>query len=298
MKTQRFIIKIVVGVTAVFVLSNLSGCGSSQSIVSSWNKQEIKIDGDPSEWLSIMKQIPDKKVSVGFRNDDKFLYLCLMTEDRTKIFQLLRGGFVVWFETESSEYKTYGVRYPLPIDFSKQTPMNREAGIKEPGEMDKNLGQREDLEKLIQIFFQRQNELEVINKDKFPLTALSLPNKEGTEAKFGVYREMLVYELKVPLAVGGDYSFSAGAIPGDNLKIRFETESLAARSMGEAGESGERGQGPGGMPPSGGGGMRGGGMRGGGRSGGGRAGGMGGGLSSGNIDLSVEIKLAAQQINK
>jgi hypothetical protein len=297
MNTQRFIMKIVVFFTAAFVLCILSGCSSSQSIVSTWNKQEIKIDGDPSEWLPIMQQIPDKKVSVGFRNDDKFLYLCLMTEDRSKIFQLLRSGFVVWFETESKEYKTYGVRYPLPVDFSEQTPRNREAGINGPREMNKDLGQMEDLEKLIQTFFQKQNELEVVNKDKFPLTALSLPNKEGTEAKFGVYRGMLVYELKVPLAVGGDYSFSAGAVPGDNLKIRFETEPLAVKPTGE---QGERGKGPGGGAPPGGG-PGGGGMRGGGgRSGGGRPGGMGGGPFSGagGIDLSVEIKLAAQQINK
>ena len=308
MKAKHLIKKISVFITAVFIISNLSGCSSSKSLMSSWQNKEIKIDGNPAEWLPVMQQIPDKKVSVGFKNDSKFLYLCFMTEDRAKIYQIMRNGFVVWYETESNEYKTYGVRYPLPINFSEQKSMGKEgeqrqggerekaagndmgAGLGEQAEGGKDLGQRENLDKFFQNFFQKQNEIEVIDKDRFPLTALSLPNKEGTEAKFGTWKGMLVYELKVPLAVGGDYSFSAGAVPGDNLKVRFETETLSARSMGEQGESGgQRGQRPGGGM---GGGMRGGGMRGGGM----RGGGMGGGSSSGNgsIDFTVEIKLTAQ----
>ena len=51
-----------------------AGCSSVKETTSNWRNNEIKIDGDISDWQNTLQSISDKKFAVGFKNDDKFLY--------------------------------------------------------------------------------------------------------------------------------------------------------------------------------------------------------------------------------
>ncbi|OGU98055.1 MAG: hypothetical protein A3J84_06245 [Ignavibacteria bacterium RIFOXYA2_FULL_37_17] len=224
----------------------ISGCGSVKETTSVWKDNEIKIDGDISDWQNALISIPDKKFAVGFKNDDKFLYISLITDDRMKIMQMLREGFITWVTPNEGDGKTFGVKFPLSnkdMEGEQLQSMNRE-----PFQRDN----RDNMEKQFVRLLNRQNELEIINKDKFPLSLMPLENKEGIKVKLGYTANNFVYELQIPLTTGENYSFPVNAAPGGKVSIRFETEKMdlensrgAMREGGAAPRSG--GQMPGGQ---------------------------------------------------
>ncbi len=241
MNVKKFFPKALGGLFAFSVLIFLAGCGSSKEMMSTYQSGDIKIDGDISDWGKSIQRIPDNSFSLGFKNDDKFLYISLTTEDRSKIFQMFRAGFIVWLEPESGDYKTFGIKYPLPgeqNDMPQMQDMNGE-GINREGDRRESMNgegmdrERMPRENMFEKMLITQNEFEIVNKDKYPLIALPLVNKDGIEAKLAFHREQFVYELKIPLAGNKQYSFVAGALPGDKLKIKFETEQLERPKMNE-----------------------------------------------------------------
>lgn len=278
LKKNLFILSVVA--SSIFLIS---GCTASLKFNSAWQDNEIKIDGNMSEWNKSIQQIPDKKISIGFRNDEKFLYVCLASEDRSKIMMITRAGLIVWFEPESGVKNKFGIRYPIATALSTLMPtpeMNREGT------------QGSNLEKILTKILEQQNEFQIINKDKFPLTALPIVNNEGIEIKLGYHSNQFVYELKVPLAVNSDYSYAVDALPGEKVKVKFETEEFSLEGMRGTGSGMSSGDG-GGIPQGGGG------RPGGGRPGGGmRNPGMGGGNLFEPLNFTLEINLEASSIKK
>jgi hypothetical protein len=262
-------------VSGIFLIN---GCAAGSKMNSLWQNNEIKVDGDASEWSKSIQQIPDKKISLGFRNDDKFLYVCLTFTDRSKIMMITRAGLIVWFEPESGDKNKFGIRYPMMI--TPSTPM-------QTPEMNRVGGHDANLDNIINKMLEQQNEFQIINKDKFPLTALPIVNNEGIEVKLGYRSNQFVYELKVPLATNTNFSYAVDALPGEKIKVKFETEEFSFEGMHGAG-------GGGGMPPGGG---RHGGAAG--RpGGGGMRPGMGGANMSEPLNYTVEINLETPPIKK
>jgi hypothetical protein len=256
--------KIVLSSLVLLITVTFFGCGTSKEIISSWQSGDIKIDGSVSDWGKNIQLIPKEFFSVGFKNDDKFLYIGLTTSDRSKIFEIFRSGLIVWFKPDNPDYKTIGIKYPLTDmrEGGMKMPEMDRGGIK-PGDMNENGRPRENPGAMFEKMLVTQNELEIINEDKYPLMALPLANKDGIEVKLGFSEEKFVYELKIPLAVEKQYSFTAGAIPGEKIKVIFETEKAemtkrpedgGGMKMGGGGQEppdGNEGQMPGGSGPNG-----------------------------------------------
>ena len=135
---------------------------------------------------------------------------------------------------------------------------------------------------------------------------IALQELRGVQAKVGESVGVLVYELRVPLAVSADEPYAAGVKANAMLKVSLETPAFE-RPSGEGGGRGGpggggagRGAGGGGFPGMGG---RGGGMGAPGGGMGGRGGGMGGpgGGGGGNfqppkpLDVSITVQLASGQ---
>lgn len=272
-KKSFFVLPVIV--SSIFLIN---GCAAGSKMNSLWQNSEIKIDGDASEWNKSIQQIPDKKISLGFRNDDKFLYVCLASEDRLKIMMITRAGLIVWFEPESGDKNKFGIRYPMMITPSTSMQMP---------EMNRVGGHDANLDNIINKMLEQQNEFQIINKDKFPLTALPIVNNEGIEVKLGYRSNQFVYELKVPLATNTNFSYAVDTLPGEKIKIKFETEEFSSESIHGAG-------GGGGMPSGGG---RHGGAAG--RpGGGGMRPGMGGANMLEPLNYTVEINLETPPIKK
>jgi len=284
---KKSLLMIPLMVSIVFLVS---GCAGALKLNSSWQSDEIKIDGDVSEWSTNIQPVPDKKVSVGFRNDDKFLYISLASEDRSKIMMITRAGLIIWFQPESGDKNKFGIRYPIATEV---LPIGSAQGIRRDG------GEESNMDKMFARILGQQTEFQIINKDKFPLTVLPLVNNEGIRAKLGFHSNQFVYELKVPLAGTSNYSYAVDVRPGGKLNIKFETEELSREAMRSAGGGGapdEGGMSPGGSRGGrGGGGSRGGGGR---SGGGGRAPGMDGGVMFEPLNFTVELNLDASSPKK
>ena len=220
---------------ALFSLSILSGCSGDKELISGWTNQQIKMNGETSDWQNNLEYMKDYNVAVGFKNDNKFLYICLTTNDFTKVFPMFRGGFITWFKPEN-DGKTIGIKYPIHNNSNnnEQVPNSQEEiyNRRNPGEFIKRM-------------LDRQNEFQILNEDKSLLSDVPLDNKEGIEAKLGYHSDRFIYELKVPLS-DNKYSYKISALPGEKIKIKFETEEPERRNFGGEREGGMRMRGEGG----------------------------------------------------
>ncbi len=220
----------------------LSACGSSTVVLNNWRTEEIVIDGNFQDWKNNLKLLPDQKISLGFTNDDKFFYMCLVTEDRMKVMQITRAGFITWFIPSGGSENTFGIKYPLPI---KNIPREQMQNL------GREMFQQGGLDKIVNMMIEKQNEMQILNSDKYSLSLLSTDNKDGIKAKLGYIEGKFVYELQVPLAVHYDYSFQIASLPGDKMQIKFETEQIESPAGRGAMMQGG-GQIGGGMRPGGG----------------------------------------------
>jgi len=278
--SKKFVIKLISTLPILIFIILITGCSGAKETTSYWRTNEIKIDGDISDWQNTLESVPDKNFAVGFKNDDKFLYISLIVNDRMKIMQMFRTGFITWFTPAGENGKAFGIKFPLS---------NKDLEGEQPQEMNMENFQRDNgdnsgnIEKRFVQMLNRQKELEIVNKDKFPLNLLSPENKEGIRAKLGYNANRLVYELQVPLTGDGKYSFPVEAVPGEKVNIRFETEKIdleSSRGSMREGESMPRGSGQ----------MRGGGQRGGGKM----RQGMPGFQNSEPINYSFDVLLQQQ----
>jgi hypothetical protein len=259
-------------ITSLLVISALlimfAGCSSTIEITSTTPPGRIDINGDASEWGTDLKYLNDEKVAVGISNDNNYFYLCLTTNDMSKVMPMFLGGFTVWLQNENNDNNAIGIKYPL------HNIVNESRVMLNPGEF-REKGRGMMIEKMMK----DQDEIRILNKDNFPITVISTSDSSGLTAMVGYKNDQFVYELRVPLKIDEQNKYGLNANPGEKLLVKLETEKPERRNFG-------RGEGEEGMQPPGGmGGYPGGGRMGGMRSGGGE------GRSFEPIDFSMEVTL-------
>lgn len=224
----------------------LAGCGTID-IKSRWRDRDVVIDGKNTEWR-YLTVLDDKETSVGALNDGNFVYLILITSNRDLHNQVMRRGLTFWFDHDGGTDKKFGVHYPIGLGGFRASQEGRPDGE----------DQAQDMRKENSV-----EELEIYGPKEDDRHRMTMAETGGIEARFRTVNDVLVYELKVPLADNGSHPFAIG--PGTLIGVGIET--LTDRSPEKpqeefAGGTGERGGRP--MGGRGGGGRRGGG---GGRSG-------------------------------
>lgn len=257
----------------LLILQFISAC-SSEKYVSNWNEGAIVVDGNQSDWKGKLNYIEDERIAVGAVNDSENLYLCLTTDDRGKIMQLLNLGMTLWIKPDDDRVKTIGIKYPIRSDdFDMRSVRNMQPE-----------GNHEDyLKMLLKDFHVKQNELQIVNEDNYSLYAYPINNGSGISLKLGESMQQLVYEISIPIGDNSSSEFNIDLFQGDNLTVGFETGEFQQ-------PEGNRGSGM-----SGGGSQPTGGMTGGGRSGMGGRGSMPGGSRpdrSEPIDVELNVTLA------
>src|SRR4030042_2676644 len=140
----------------------LTTCGSSREILSSLTDSKASVDGQIDEWENNLVYLEDSKCTIGFQNDDNYLYLCLLTADKADIMKIFTLGVTVWFEPENG--KILGLRYPHRSDPSEMMMLRGSANANAPSEF-----KEEDISKMEQSLMANQPELSIINEDEFPL---------------------------------------------------------------------------------------------------------------------------------
>jgi hypothetical protein len=217
---------------SLLVVTFFFGCGSTPQLISTTGNN-IVIDGNAADWGANLKYLPDEKVAVGVSNDNNFFYLCLTTSDMSKVMPMFGAEFTVWLENEKND-STLGIRYPL------HNIVNEARVMTNPGaEREKGRGM------LLKKMMSDQDEIGILNKDNFPVTAISTSDSSGLTARIGYNNDQFVYELRVPLNNNDNNKYSISASPGEKISVKFETEKPERRNFG-----GRRGGGmmePGGM---------------------------------------------------
>jgi hypothetical protein len=250
--------------------SFLAGCGSTTELSSTWNNNQVTIDGDANEWHSGLTNLKDTKLFVGIQNDQDFMYLCLTSPDRQFRRQLVGTGLTVWFESEGGH--RVGVLYPIGMLGQGRQPLI--SPDETPG--------GDEREHIVE---QTLSDLEILGPGKDDKNLFSIVQSPGISVKVGGSQGSSVYELKVPLRKSNEHPYAVEASVGSTVNISIETGKFDPGSRPGAMGEGMR-EGGGGRPRSGG--MPGGGMR-----GGGRRGGEGPqGARPEPLDVSLKVRLA------
>jgi hypothetical protein len=262
---------------AGFITSISLGAAPKAKLMSEWPKTPVVVDGKATEWPTLVSIAKDVHFSIAVRNDDRTLYIALITSDAGTALQTLNQGLVVWLDAKGGTKKVFGVHYPIERPGGTLGGGgNRTVGPPDPDAVWNRA-----------ISDGRLDVAELLGPEKDQVRTLILDASPSILAKIGHAEGMMVYELAVPLAVSPDSPEGLGALPGAIIGIGLETPERKAESSSYGGRGGGRTGGSGGGSGGyggggrGGGGYGGGGGRGGGGYGGGGAGGYGGGGSGG-----------------
>jgi uncharacterized membrane protein YgcG len=287
----------------LFIVITFAGCGDQQ-VNSKWRTQDIKIDGDDSDWGNSLVFYDDINSLVGVQNDKDYLYLCLVTSDQQIERKIFMMGLTIWFDNTGKGDKKFGFKFPL---MPKNMNMDKDAfklgeeqgegrrkdsdeGREGPGDNGQP-GTPPDRGKMGDMFLKNQIEVEVVDS-KNEVTRVPITDMKGVELKMTVKNYRLVYELRIPIAMKSGFSYAVGANTSSTISVGLETaamemkknKSLKDKSGDESGDE-----------PSGGEGISGG-MGGGGGMGGPGGGGPGGGQFNSNsfqpMKFWADIKLS------
>jgi hypothetical protein len=223
---------------------------------SQWANEPIKIDGQTTEWESVLSYDEDLDVSYGIQNDDHSLYMAFVTTDQELQRQMMMRGLVLWVDADGGKEKDFGIKFPRGL---------MERGMPAPRVMAamrnaRDGGNEAEFDNFVQ---QNFRDLQVVDAKGQNLGIYTQHEAKEYNIQFALKcsPHRMIYELCLPLECTGRHPWS---IVAPNVGICFETPEIGS-SMG-----GMR-PGPSMTDASGGGGMRGGGGRGG-------RGGPGGGM--------------------
>jgi hypothetical protein len=273
----------------------IAAAAETLRIDSAWSPEAPTVDGKLTEWSSPLVTLGQTKLSLGVRNDGQHLYIAMASSDQATRMMLGAAGFNVWFDPAGKEKKTFGITVPptmkgpgmrgrgpgSPPEAQGQSRPDEPGQAGQPGqqaEPDRESGPGGPAVAAI-------TSIEVAgpSKDDRRRLELTYARTIGLDVAARVDEGVLVYELRLPLAVSESQPYGAKSSPGATIGLGIETNRPPEPAGGRFGGVGSK-SGTGGDPTGGGGGGRGGipppGMGGGGTGGmgggGGQRGGMGG----------------------
>jgi hypothetical protein len=255
-----------------------SACSVLQ-VNSQWRAKDIVINGLPDEWKDSLVPVKDDGFSFGIRNDDRFLYVCIVGDTPMLMSMAVSRGMTVWLDPAGGKSKVFGIKFPLGP--TAAAPQNAPPATGAGGRPAPPI-----------------NEVIILGPEKDALKQIAIKDLKGLEIRAAVVKGVFAYEIKVPFVATPEFPYALGSAPGPFVGIGIEIPGMR-RGGGGGGMGGGGGEGiddVGGMGMGGGSGMSegggGGGSEGGGGGGGGmRGGGMGGGGRSGMTGLNFWAKV-------
>ena len=217
---------------SLFLILALAGCSPITTYMMDSLPPELKIiiDGKTDDWRGALAILEDGNTSIGFSNDQEYLYVCLIAEDELMRHQIMTQGMTAWFDPQGGTKKAFGIKYPLGT-----SPGER--AMRPQGEQGE-VGFEDFPEEVL-------SELEIITSRKEASQKMPVEEATGIEIKAVSASGLLVYELKIPLLQTEEHPFAVGAQPGKKIGVGFETAKFSPGKM--------PGRFSGGMPPGGGG---------------------------------------------
>jgi len=208
---------------------------STLQLESTWKERDIALDGKGGDWLGAKYYFEDSAISVGLINDERYLYVSMMTENPMVRAQIMQQGLTVWLDPKGGKNKTFGIKYPLGRRGDEQ-----EGETIDPQKMMDEEAREEMMEK----FKEAMSELEVLGPAERILAKMDIEEAKGIIVKLRDAAGTFVYELRVPLSSGSEYPYAVGVEAGDMIGVGFLSPKLEMRRPADT-----RGRGP--MPGGG-----------------------------------------------
>ncbi len=183
---------------------------------SSWRDNDIRIDGSDEEWKGEELPVKGQHFSLGIANDGEWLYLCLPTKDSGTKAMIERAGLVIWVDPEGGKKQRFGVHFPVPNP--PGTRPRRE--VPPPPGSAPAEGQPQEVG--------GQEQVGVLGPGKNDAQLVAIDEAGGIEAKVGVHGDLMVYEVKLPLARSGDHPYAPNVGPGQRVRLEIETAPMRA----------------------------------------------------------------------
>ena len=198
----------------------ISGCNDNL-INSVWRTNEIKIDGNDSDWGNSLTYVKNSNLLFGIQNDDKYLYLCLATNDQDLQAKIMRLGLTVWFDTTGGDNEIFGIKYPL--SFQDLDHSNFNFNKSETPSTDEHNFNRENINERM---LMRQTDVEILGKNKNDYTRIGLSELKGIEIKVNIKNYRFVYEMKIPLAYSKVTPYAINTDTSKTIGIGLETGTI------------------------------------------------------------------------
>jgi hypothetical protein len=241
-------------------------CSGSHQVISEQKTDDIKIDGNSSDWKQLTS-MKGENISFGFCNDADNLYLVMITNDRTKVMNILRGGLKVWIDPGKSDDKI-GIKYPDQPDPAEMMLQMKNHGRPEMGDQPPgDMNDSKELDPGMIMFLSTQKDLYIINEGGKVLKSFPV-NGNSYQASLKADRNSLCYEIKIPFGGLPNLHFTKKNDTENKIKVQFVSGSLKSLEPMQRPEGMTEEGMPSGPP----------------RGGGGHGGGFGGGPGGGNED--------------
>jgi hypothetical protein len=263
------------GLLAVSLLL-LGACAATPRLDSARLDPPASTDRGLSAARDRLAPLEDCRLSVGVANDDSILYLALATGNRDLQAQILRQGFIIWFDPTGGKARTFGVQYPLGAmadAFAGDAPSRPRPP--EGGEPDAAASRQ----RLAEAAEAVRGRMRIHFTEAGDAWSLAVAECRGVSLSYRVEASRLVVEMAIPLRTGPGRPYAVGADAGGAIALGFQTPMLDRKALRES----MGGRGATGGPPGGG--------RGG-PPGGGRGGPPGGMSRSDALDRWITVTLA------
>ncbi|MBU1679630.1 MAG: hypothetical protein KKD86_12415 [Bacteroidetes bacterium] len=197
------------------------GCSSS-ALLSDWDNNQIYIDGIQNDWGKSIKLADNGKFGVGFKNNEKNLFILFKASDREIIFKTLIMGMTIWLEPEDGE--KIGIKFPLS---------NREELRRAMPQLNSDRNNIDEALRIEQLL-NSKGDFSIVNEDDFTRYLFSVSNSVGFKIAAGFSMGQFVYELQVPLAYNRNSEIVVDAVPGQMMNVTIQTNKfeMADRDSG------------------------------------------------------------------
>ena len=207
---NRYLTSQAVSVTFLLLIFTITACGSMQTLTSSALQNEITIDGEETDWIGILKPVEKENFSLGFTNDDEYLYVSFITGSPLVQHAIIRQGLAIWFNRDGEKDKHFGIRYPIGL-FSERAAVGPEVISQNPSLAE-------------QYFKESLEHFELFQNDFDKGTKYSRRELDSVDLLATLENGTFVYELKIPMKGTGLQALNATA---GEITVGIETPKLA-----------------------------------------------------------------------
>jgi hypothetical protein len=163
-----------------------SGCSTTLLVHSSWENDQIIVDGKEGDWQYRTFYLSDQNLNLGIRNNGENLFLFIKILDQHQRRNILSSGFTLWFDPAGGNKKEMGIRIP-----------GRMRGAAD--------GSNVDDENTINT--NSISEIEILHGEKEAPTQIPIVSLKNIQFAASKTKDVLIYELKIPLTATAEGGF-------------------------------------------------------------------------------------------